>query len=343
VSRAPDYSTPISAEAPCGRDLDADHDYTMLMMAIETYLPERYAGFQRNGTKEADLIARITDRLEDSRDLGLLTGLARLQILRGDVHAFERTIAQIAGLLKEHWDDVYPRCPNGDPTRRLNTLTTLVNNRAHVAIPLENLPLVQTDRGTAVTWKAWVAERGATAQIEGGQPSALAAAFAKANPEELQRLAECLQRLAAASAEIENTVSVRSGGKGRVDLAKLREPVAAIVKLIQEQAGLHMPPPPPAEASLAAAAGEATEPVSDGPAIGSWLDARRRLGAVIDYYCEFEPANPALILARQAQALFGLDLTELLSLLVPDKLAKARFALASRPAPASERKTSVPT
>ena len=107
---------PISADAPCGPDLDqeGDADFLNFMAATEGQLPASFFSFDRKTIDFPAAFAAAEPLLKRTQDVRLYALLAKLAILNRDLAGFAKWMATIASLLEVRWDDVHPRGEDGD-------------------------------------------------------------------------------------------------------------------------------------------------------------------------------------------------------------------------------------
>src|SRR5579859_958452 len=105
-----DVLPPVSADSPCGPDLDIEGDIEFLnfMAATEGQLPSSYLAFDRNSIDFPKVLAAGRKFLEQTLDVRLLALLAKLSILDRDLIAFSSWLNATAHLLTDHWDEAHP-------------------------------------------------------------------------------------------------------------------------------------------------------------------------------------------------------------------------------------------
>ncbi|HRM75382.1 MAG TPA: type VI secretion system ImpA family N-terminal domain-containing protein, partial [Paracoccus sp. (in: a-proteobacteria)] len=113
---------PISPESPCGPDLERqdDPDFLDYYFEAESRLPERYftPGLAPDGREDRLFDPRsielpaetkiINGLLKRSRDLRLLSLLARFQILAGRLEEFSATLEDIAAVMAQWPEALHP-------------------------------------------------------------------------------------------------------------------------------------------------------------------------------------------------------------------------------------------
>src|SRR4051794_18695765 len=105
-----ELAVPVSEAEPCGPDLELTDDpvYLNFMASVEGLLPASYFELNRAGFDFEAQYASIAQLLARSRDLRLLTVLAKLLLLNRDLDGFAASIDSMATLLQDRWDVVHP-------------------------------------------------------------------------------------------------------------------------------------------------------------------------------------------------------------------------------------------
>ncbi len=348
---------PVSPDAPCGPDLEkADHDeFLDYYFEAEGRLPERYftpgvAGVDgRGGTADRVFDPKSVEHkaergaiealLKQSRDLRLLSLLARWEILAGRLTGFADAVQGAADLLETHPDDVHPVLEGGTSDRRgaLEELASSVT----VVFPLHHLPL----NGQAdITYRRYlVGSGGAEArsyeddanagQITSGLQEPGSKAAVDKTHADLSRAADALSRIARACKS-------HPSKPFTIDISPTLGAIEAIQDLIRQarpelevwSAG----DAPDEDSTEDEAAGGETEASQASPtpansvahveaagAIAGHNAAKVTLQAIEAYLAKNEPSSAALLLVTQARLLIGKPLIEALETLLPGEAARA--------------------
>src|SRR3954469_16177508 len=163
---------PVSPEAPCGEDLDLAFDpaYMNFMASAEGLLPSSYFVKDQNGNDRpfdrtaVDLKAQFEGAkpfLEQTRDLRLITLLAKFAILDRDLASFIACMRAVGTLLAERWDEVHPRAEGGDLAARMAALES-VDTLPTVVMPLQFSPLIDHRRFGPISYRSYML---ATAEV----------------------------------------------------------------------------------------------------------------------------------------------------------------------------------
>lgn len=332
---------PLAVDPPCGPDLEAQEDDAFLdyYYEAESRLPERYfipgnAGDRREDRvfdpRSVDLgaeTAAIRALLARSRDLRLLSLLARFQILAGRLEDFTATVEDMAAALAQ-----WPAELNPQGSARRAALEAL-NAQATAVMPLMHVSVVPNGD---VTLRRYLVVTGKASPRESEQDLAgsdfLGALRADANQravgqthQRLTRLLDALHRIAALAA-----------GQGyHPDLAALRGAasdmqamIAAARPELQPWQAAALPEPAPERvADPVAGLADAPMPLPVAPAGDRPVPDRAAAEAALDaaqgWLAAHEPSSPALMLVAQARALVGRPLVEALEMLMPAQAAGA--------------------
>ena len=145
---------PVSEEEPCGPDLDlsGDADYMKFLATAEGFLPGVVLLLRPGRDRFRTALKTNAELLARSRDVRLLTTLAKLLILNRDLEGFVASIGLLATLLGDRWQDVHPRGEDGDFGVRMASLTTL-DDLPPVVLPLQYVPLVQHKRHGPIAYR----------------------------------------------------------------------------------------------------------------------------------------------------------------------------------------------
>ncbi|MGA2792617.1 MAG: type VI secretion system ImpA family N-terminal domain-containing protein [Roseiarcus sp.] len=320
----------VSAEAPCGPDLEAEGDaeFMNFMATIEGQLPAAYFSFDRKSIDFAAALAGGGKLLARSHDARLLVLLAKLAILNRDLDRFAHWLAVLARLLADHWDDAHPRGEDGDFIARISQLSTLDDGPV-VVLPLQYAPLAETQRDGVLTFRAQMAAHG-DANLREGETLPNAATIEKILLNaDMARLAQTLRSLLllkTSIAQIRTILIERVGFEQALNFEALSPLVDRMASFIQAAVALRDP-------SVAAPAAQAdrTTPSSDaGPPapaqeFASLADVDAALGAALAYFETMEPSSAAVLLIGQARRLLGKNLYEVMKLLAPAHADAARI------------------
>jgi type VI secretion system protein ImpA len=327
---------PVSPEAPCGPDLDAEGDAAFLnfMAGAEGQLPSTFYTLNRqSGALEAfdrksidfpGMFDQAGKLLARTHDLRLLALMAKLAILSRDLSGFAHWFAVIARLLKDRWDEAHPRGEDGDFAFRAAQLSTL-EDAPVILQPLQNTPLAETRDG-AVTFRAQLIAADEIKPREGEtQPNSSTIDKILLN-EDMPRLKQTLaylQSVKASAAAIRSVWIERAGFGNAPNLEALTALLERIISFVHTVIARRDPAAAePFQSGGAEAARETADSTQAHFATISDIDAA--LGAALAYFETAEPSSAAVLLIGQSRHLLGRNLFEVLKVLTPSHADSAR-------------------
>jgi type VI secretion system protein ImpA len=327
----------VSEAEPCGPDLELTDDpvYLNFMASAEGLLPASYFEFNRTGFDFEAQYASVAQLLARSRDLRLLTVLAKLLLLNRDLDGFAASIDSMATLLQDRWDLVHPGAGDAGVDARLAPVRAL-NDYPLIALVLHYQPLLVSKRSGAITYRSYMVATGQASPRAGEDVVDLPTIERELEEAELDKLKDMHGKLMALHTGFSRiqSISLERAGGDAVDLKEVEPLVGKMGALLE---GVILKRDPSAVAAPhgdAASTGEATAAAEAGaPApqrrgrVGSVAEAAAALAAVAEYFSRLEPSSPALLLTRQAQALIGKSFVEVMQILVPGKVEAATFQI----------------
>ncbi len=349
-------TAPVSESEPCGPDLDleGDPDYMNFVARAEGLLPASFFGrddedrqtvFDRAKLEFGDQLRTFTKLLDVSRDIRLLTLLAKFLVLNRDLSGFSNCVAAIAALLEERWEDVHPRGDGGDFALRMVVLQSL-DDPPTVILPLQHVPLATSRRFGTITYRSYMVAtgevKGPDGEEEAPDVSAVEAALMDVEIASLVRMRDDTKTLHDALTKIRAICVERVGYDEAVSFDRLAPLAAKMLAFLNTAVGRR---DPTAKLAGVAAAGPgaaaATPEVAGGPkvvlgavsvppgSIASVAAAADALAAVAAYFSRFEPSSPAVLLVRQAKDLIGKSFLDVMRVLVPAHAEQAMIYFGS--------------
>lgn len=354
---------PVSEEAPCGPDLEAAgaDSFIDYYYEAEARLPERYftpgmAGIEGSidrifDPKSINLRAEtqaITGLLRETRDLRLLSLLARFQILAGRAAEFSETLHVMAALMGKWPDQVHPTTATSVSDRRaaLDELGSIKT----VVMPLQYLPLAGQADATYRRYLVATGQLPARPDEEGVERGAIVSALAQpSNEKQVERIHGDLGRAATALSMIVQICGAAGASRFKPTVDETLQTLTGMQQLLREarpNLGLwldqapELPQDDTAEDDLSAmdaAVGAglpspaASAPVASVQAAGAIADragVRRAIEGAERFLARNEPSSPALLLVTQARLLIGRPLIEALETLLPADAGRAVIGFA---------------
>lgn len=353
---------PVSPDAPCGPDLEATDDdaFVEYYFEAESRMPERYfvpgikspndeftpgTVFDAKSIPHAAEKKAITDLLRRSRDLRLLSLLARMMILAGRLPDFADAVEGTALVLETFPNDVHPHS-SSDRRGAIDEFA----NASVVGLPLQHVNLAGAGE---VTYRRYTVATGQAEPREGelglNTGTMLSEIGAPGNRQAVETSHAALSRAAAALTRIKSsclrldtpftpgvgpTLQVIADiqeliANGRSDLKpwSAEAPAAAA----EDTAEIPSADAPPSDAAAGPADAQVTaDPApSPTPAVPNRAAAIQILEVVERYLATHEPAAPALLLLTQARLLVGKPLVEAIETLMPESANKAKITFGS--------------
>lgn len=335
-------SSPISEADPCGPDLDESGDAAFMnFFAFAPFqLPDTFFTDGRpfdptdSEFREATeyIPAMLADVMKRTRDLRLLVFLARFAILKRNLEEFVEAIEAVATLLDRYWEEVHPRARGGSVKARADILDEL--DAPLVTISLQFVTLHSDRRKGNIAFRSTVLaeQERASEGAEGGEKPAggriaamtqeqIVRALADAGEEAIGATRAGFRRLDAALKAIRARFIAQTTGAETPEFGQLQKVVGGVLTFFS----LAFPDPAAPEPDEEDESGGDAE-ISRGT-IACAAHARRALDAAKDYFCLYEPSNPALPLVAQAIGLQGKTFIEVLAALLPERHAYAQFAI----------------
>ena len=333
---------PISAEQPCGLNLDE----TPLLAPLESL---RLFGQARSpeappdaeeGEKEQQKVkappawdqirGEALDLLAKSKDLRLLAYVGTAFLRTDGLLPFTQVLPVAAQWLETYWGQVYPLLDE-DAVIRRNALNCLADPMA-VVDRVWRMPLVTSRQHGRFSLR--------DIDIAGGvaQPTALEAkpdeaairaALAEMTLEEVSTIAKGVTDATAAMTRIDAKMRGEGGPEVAPDFGPLSTQFAKLNRVLTEQLALRNAATA-ADGTAGQGAAEAAAGFTGG-AIKSRQDAIRALDAVADFFKHNEPSSPIPLFVERAKRLVTKDFLEVLADIAPDAVTVARSAGGLKP------------
>jgi type VI secretion system protein ImpA len=316
---------PISADNPCGADLEYDPAFAELERAAQGK-PEQQIGNTVVPAADPDWKAverQATELLGRAKDLRisvhLANGLLRTRGLRG----FADGVSVIAKLVETFWDGLHPRLDpddGNDPTMRVNILASLASPPVIAALRATPLVVSRTLGTFALKDIEAALENGAN----GDQTAATVAAAAMdcdlaALEATVGATRACIQELSA----LEKAVAAHIDSTQAPSFAKLfsllRKADTFLGGKLAERA-----PVAAAVGSNGEASGPGVAMVTAGFSgqISSREDVIKALDRISAYYTRHEPSSPIPLFMERCKRMVMMSFVDIVKELVPDALSQ---------------------
>ncbi|WP_374427703.1 ImpA family type VI secretion system protein [Paracoccus sp. (in: a-proteobacteria)] len=338
---------PITPEMPCGPDLEQrdDPDFLDYYYEAESRLPERYftPGLAPDGREDRQFDPRSVDLaaetaaihglLKRTRDLRLVSLLARFQILAGKLEGFADTLEDMAAILGQWPDEVHPR--GADRRAAMDSL----NSQPAVVMPLLHLPVLSNSE---LTLRRYMVATGKAEPRAGERElvgtDILSPLRVDANHKAVAVVQDRLSRASDALHRIQKLAASHPDTPLTLDLGALRAALTDMQTMIAQARPDLQPWSPTAIDPQPDPAPEEPAPSSDAQAVPAAAPkpaqrvpdratAAVTLDAVARWLAGNEPSSPALVLVAQARALVGKPLVEAIEVLMPAQAPGAKLRI----------------
>src|ERR1700730_17398233 len=340
-----EWLSDISADLPCGPDVEYDPSFLSLEQAVNGRPEVQYgetviAAVPPDWTWADTLCIELLSR---TRDLRVIACLARGRLARSGVAGLADGLAVTAGLLEFQWDHVHPQLDAsdaGDATARVNVLAAFVDSTGILCDLLDTPIVPQVSSQTAVlTLREWMYTAGEAAAPAQRVPLSVAeieAALA-ADVASVVSVQQALDAAIAHASRIEVLVTERVGISQTIDLGPLKVLLQRAQSLIAQ--GLAQFQVVDARQLPGERGGDTPVVLSDTEGAGmaapgnqiaaqtttqiaTRADVIAILDHVCDYYAHHEPSSPVPLLLKRASGLVHKSFIDLLGDLAPEGLAQ---------------------
>ena len=318
-------SSEISAESPCGENLEYDPAFGEMERAAQGK-PEQEMGSTVVAAEEPDwkdLKSKSLAVLTRSRDLRAATYLVRALVHTDGLSGFADGLDLLRALLERHWEHVHPGLDpddDNDPTMRINAIVTLVDQDTTIR-DIKATPLVRARGLGQYSLRDIEIALGETQHEAGSQPvemSVIDATFQDADLEELKATAEAVSRASETFASIDAFLVATAGTMHAPNLSALPPGLARIQSVLGE----HLSRRGVVDAALVGTAAAQAPPPATGE-INSREDVIRALDKICEYFSRHEPSSPVPLLAKRAKRLVSKSFLEILRDMAPGGIHEA--------------------
>lgn len=322
----------VSANSPCGEDLEYDAQFLQLERDAMGK-PERIMG---DSVQPAEPPAwRVIEQsstalLQRSKDLRITHFLTQSSLALEGFAGLRDALELIHQLLQQYWGELYPQLDaddDNDPTVRVNALSGLACD-TNVRLLRESILTRSRAFGTVTLRAALNASGLLSFPDESLSPDELSGALRDTDPDELDAVRNAITESRSSLDAIERYVSEQVGSAQGVDLSPLRQQLKLALQVFAEYApGGAAPAVDDTDSS--AETGES--PSADVPAvaaprasgeIGNRDDVLRSLDRILAYYTRHEPSSPLPVLLNRAKNLVHADFEAIVRNLIPDGMSQ---------------------
>jgi type VI secretion system protein ImpA len=326
---------PVSADAPCGPDMEYDPAFLELERLSESK-PEQQMGSTIVPAQDPEwkvVAERALDLLGKTKDLRIAAKVTRALTQLEGFAGFADGVALMCGIVETFWDGFYPKLDpddDNDPTFRVNVLMGLCDGPMFID-RLRTIPLVSARSFGRFSLRDLAIASGEIPPPAGTEPpatSAIDGAFTECPVTELQATADALhaahEGLKAMEAFVGDKIGASSGPNFSklTDLFRSAEKVMAL-RLAARGVGAEVTGDAAGAESAdgSPAARPATAPSMTGE-INSREDVIRVLDKICAYYQRVEPSSPIPILLQRSKRLVSASFLDIVRDLAPDGLSQ---------------------
>jgi len=354
---------PLSAETPCGEDLEYDSQFGEMERAAQGKGDQQFGStiVSAEPPDWKDVRRRVDSLLTRTKDMRVAVYAARASLQLDGLPGFEVALNLLRGYVERYWDTVHPeldRSDDDDPTYRTNTLITLcdeatvlrelrespiVSSRAMGQFSLRDIELAREAKGPAPekqssSWGDGADEGDAKASTTTW--ATIEAAFSDASIESLQATEQAARLAAEHVIAIEQLVTQHVGVSRAVSLSpvqKVLEEINATLAAQLIRRGVRPDGPIADEPESAeqlfgdiriddhSSSDRDSGSFSASGKICTRIDAINALKLVCEFYESNEPSSPLPLLIRRAQRLASKNFLDILRDIAPDAVAQAEL------------------
>jgi type VI secretion system protein ImpA len=320
---------PISAEAPCGKDLSYDPGFLALEGLIAGKPETQFSAAEEPDWKAVQDACLAL--LAQSKDLRVAVPLCLALVKLEGAVGLRDGLVLLKGLLERYWTELYPKLDpeeNNDPLERVNVIASLSTSLGTFGDPLRFLQRVREiplANSPQMGWFSLADIAGDKVTLPNGEekPRASAAqikaAFRDTKPDELEGCGRAILDSVVLAKDIDRFLMETVGAAKAPDMAALTTVLNDIQKNLAPYASRVLGQMQ-AEEQIAGASGSERTAV-DG-AIQSRQDVVRLLERICDYYSRTEPSSPLPLLLRRAQRMAEMDFLQIVDELTPTMRAQ---------------------
>ena len=315
----------VSADAPCGGNLEYDPAYLELMRVAQG-TPERQMGATIIPAEEPnwrDVRDRASELLCRTKDLTIAVKLCEALLRLEGIAGLRSGLGVIGAFVDQRWMALHPQLDPGDgndPTARMTILGSLADQTQFIS-RIRAVPLTNSLAGRfGLREIGWARGQGSPPTgAEAPKPEMIESAFRDTPPDELRSIAQAAEEAAGIvqTADARLTALVGTGRGVDFDplIKSLREVATEVRKHLPGEAGGSDGAAsdgkggmPPSTANRGASSGEIQSPE----------DVLAAIERICKYYELYEPSSPLPLLLRRAQRLVGKSFMEIMKDVSPD-------------------------
>ena len=316
---------PVSAEAPCGVDLED----TQLLASFDAFRVFGNDTPLRTDLDWRQIRDQSMEALGQSQDIRLLAHLAAATLRLDGLKSFCELLQVADHWLAERWALVFPRVDD-DAVLRKNALSCF-SDRMAVIDSLRRAPIASNRQVGTFSLRDLEIAGGQLSPTESDQEplssTQIEAILAGSPVEELSSVAAAVGAASAALNSIAKAMQEHADFQSVPDFEQLARPLARIQGVLAD----HIATRTPVAASAADASGSNSPggpPSASGAiavgALASRQDALRAIDAIAEYFRKNEPSSPVPLLLDRAKRLVSKSFLEVLEDIAPESLTQVK-------------------
>ncbi|MCA9185281.1 MAG: type VI secretion system protein TssA [Planctomycetales bacterium] len=330
------YLSEISADEPCGEDLEYDGEFGEMERAATATAEQQFGDtiIPGEGPDWRTVRKKAVDLMKRTRDLRVAVYYAQSTLALEGILGFAKGVELVHQLIDKYWDGLHPQLDpddDNDPTIRVNTIATLCDVDGTLEL-LRRSPIVASRTVGKFSYRDYLV---ATGELSAGldeesppEMSVINAAFMDVDIDDLQAMANAITESIATAKNIEDTVTDKVGVGNATSLAPLVELLSELSRVYKDQLNRRGVGGDDVD--------DSTEEVGTGPVDGDGVpgarisgniasreDVVRMLDKAVEYYQRYEPSSPLPLILTRAKRLANADFLEIIRDLAPEGLSQA--------------------
>lgn len=319
-----EFLAPVSAEQPCGENLEYDADFQAMEQAMQgkaeqqfgdTIIPAEPADWTTVEKLAAGLLSR-------TKDLRVMLALTQAWTKRRGLSGYADGLLLVQQALSLYWQPIYPQLEEygeTDPFYRINALAGL-SDKSALTSALRNAVLLRSNGDELLLRDAQALLDGSKtecADYSGGRSRLIDELARSGQPgidailaihQRLQTIREILSDCLGESGvpemeQLQKTVGIVAGACQITDISSFH--ASREESAVSEHQAIYDVPPPTAVDWRSAQ-------------ISSRAEAQQMLEKVKQYFAQHEPSHPAPLMIERVQRLIELDFMDIIRDLAPD-------------------------
>lgn len=333
-----DLLTAVSAEAPCGENLEYDNARIALDTNIQGTPENQFSGEKAQPPNWREIQRDAQALLRKSKDLQVTLYLIRALIPTEGIKGFRDGLSLLTQLLNLFWDQLHPQLDPDDgldPTLRVNILEELASPELIIK-PLSHAMLVESKSIGQFCLRdiQYATDKLPTPEhLSKPDINTIKAAFLGADLEDVKQTYHAINESLKLSENIESFVAEKVGSTNGPNLDTLKSFLKELRHHVEQLAESRLSgegdieQPEQGQASGETPEVSAARDSSKGQPyiagkISSRHDAIKALDSICQYYREYEPSSPVPVLLERAKYLVTADFMAIVKNMLPDALGQ---------------------